>query len=225
MKYVISIASFLFLAACGSEAPERVVNKRGNSTDLMKQQTTLAKAMTDLPTCNKASLNKIVFVHEVSAFKVCRNESWMDVDSTKASELGNTVVELRQMAGEELNLCGDDPKAGVSCFLEGGEFIRYASGKVKYTVRVARKKATPVANTYTSMETLDASKASVVHEAMWPTSEVLLVPSVTRGGIQSGVWLRYNADTKAFTLFFDKNQDGTFSDGDEILGEPNLKDF
>lgn len=221
MKYALYLMSSLLFTACGSEAPERV-NQRG-SIDLADHQAALVKTTKDLPRCDRNRLNKIIFVNELSAFKVCRNEVWTDVDSKKASELADTVVEILQIRGSELNLCPSDTNG--SCVLDGGEYIRYADGRVKYSARVSRKKNAPIPNAYQTMETQDSWKAKITHESNWPSSEVLLISDVARDGITSGVWLRYNADDRVFSVFFDKNQDGTYSEGDEILEAPELLDF
>ncbi|MES2744995.1 MAG: hypothetical protein V4655_06190 [Bdellovibrionota bacterium] len=221
MKFILSFVTIALLAACGSEAPQ-YINKRG-TTDVAKQQAALVKSVQELPSCDRGRLNTIVFVGEISRFKVCKNENWIDVDASQENELKNTVVEIRQIKAVDVDLCSEE--STESCFLDGGEYVRYADGRVKYSARIARKTSTPVANTYHSMDAMNASKANIEHDASWPSSEALLIPSIQRGSVNSGVWLRYDADDRSFILFFDTNHDRTFSPGDEILAQPQLVEF
>ncbi len=221
MKYAFCFAMTFLALACGAPRPE-LIDLRG-SNDMTVQPAALVKTTKDLPKCDRIRRGNIVFVKELNRFQICRADSWGDVNPSQEAELGQTVIELKQFSLSEIDLCPDD--AYGACFFDGGEFIRYADGSAKYTARVVRKKSSPIPNAYETMQTSDGTRANVLHSANWPSSEVVLIPSVDRGGINSGVWLRFDAEENRFQIFFDSDKNGSYSEGDEIILEPILVDF
>lgn len=220
MKRIAIIGIPLLAFGCGT-ADSNHRQKAGYA--LTQKAATLVNSIDELPRCSPERSNKLIYIKDIDSFKICSNGLWSSVDSADQGAEGRQAVAMKKISGSEFDLCSDS--AEMLCYLQGGEFITYADGSKRYTVRVAKKSAalssSPDDNTLSS----DISSSSMDHQKSWENSQVLILPDVTRNSVTSGVWLRFDALAEQFTLYFDANQDKTVSEGDEVLFQADLTNF
>ncbi len=226
MKRII-IAGFLLLeTACGSPpdpSDHRYLAEYAGSI----KKSPLVKSMADLPACTPEKLNHLIFVKELDVYKVCLSDSWSDVDTSSKSgqnlEPAKPMAEAKQLLAADIDICSD--LMPMACFFDGGQFITYQDGTIKYQARIVKKIVSQVAEDQGQVNSSDSQSQSMVHLPAWPNSSVLLLSGVSRNTVTSDVWLYFDAKVKEFSLIFDTNKDHQVSEGDEFLFHPIVADF
>lgn len=212
MKYIAPIFMLAFHFACGS-APE---NHRGRAPIALSQLSApLVNTSSELPVCDDAKSNELIFVKDKGLFKICQEKTWREVASGDAVPTDLRVAEIAKLKSSEVDLCPD--AMDVLCYFEGGEYIRYSDGSIKYTARVIRKTSTQNMDDSMRSESSDMLSSDMAQLATSDSSRVKILNDVLFKGVTTDIWLTHDARNKEFFVTVDSNQDGEITDGDERL--------
>lgn len=212
MKPITSLIILSFLFACGS-APE---NRRGRASIALSQLSApLVNTSSELPLCDDAKSNELIFVKDKGLFKICQEKTWREVASADAVPTDLRVAEIAKLKSSEFDLCPD--AEDVLCYFEGGEYIRYSDGSIKYTARVIRKTSTQNMDDSMRSESSDMLSSQMAQLATSDRSRVKILSDILFKGLTTDVWLNHDSLRKEFFVTVDTNQDGEVSEGDERL--------
>lgn len=220
MKFIYPLTALASLMACGT-APE---NQRGRASIALSQiSAPLVKSTSDLPLCSAAKVNELVFVKDENLFKICRDQSWRDVVSADGAPGDLRVAEVAKFKSSDVDLCPDADE--VLCYFEGGEYLRYSDGSIKYNARVVRKTSTQNMNDAMRSETSDVLASAMSQFAAVDNSRVKILSAIAFKGVTTGVWLVHDALSKTFSVVVDSNQDDDITESDEWLFQLELTAF
>lgn len=222
MKHIISLGIPLLGIACGREAPSTNYRQKA-AYDLTQKSATVVSSVKELPACTDERENQLIFVQETDSFRICLKDSWTSPNSADLDAVGKLAVGMKKIGSSEYDLCSDSTE--ILCYLAGGELISYADGSAKYNIQVAKKVASLASDPSDSTLSSDISSSSMDHHRSWDGSDLLILPDVSRNSVSSGIWLRFDAKAKQFSILFDTNRDNSVSEGDEVLFQPELVDL
>jgi hypothetical protein len=220
MKRFLQLTLPIFINACG---PSTADYRQTSAVLKSKQSTVFVETMNDLPACTTEQADQRVYVKDLDLFRVCIGNSWVSTDILEPS--ANQGVNPKAVAFAELSpldsdLCLD--QADVTCTFEGGDLIRYWDGSLRY--RVSTKKTLVKNSSSRPEQNLDTETGSLsmLHEAQWDSSQLLIMKQVMRLGLIADVFLQYQASSDQFAIYFDSNGDAQLSSDDELLFKPTL---
>ena len=224
MRHLFLYGILIGLYACGSSSSN--YRNRANLA-LSKQAPTTVNSANELPECSLDRIEKLIYVRDLDAFKLCLGSTWVDADST--AQIGDIGIKESNSPGEKtaktiaksnINLCGEAPNK--QCTFEGGKIVQYLDGTIRYTTYSNVKTFYNNIDTVEKIAVSDTKKSSILHQISWTSSQIKIFDDVARNGEKSNIFINFDAEYSKFTIFFDRNKDDNFSLGDEILLQPEI---